>query len=632
MTSERSGSTGSSRIGCRNVPCSFRLLVSQEDGDEQFVTIFDSYRCGNLNVAPHPEEVSLQAVLQLVHGALPLKLDKRCTKVHWQEGDSLLQIIVTQLLKYSGVVFGVAVVITLVAEGSHSSSIPIDAISSPMPSHSQLGNSLQHFSTSMTDTLSAMDDPTVFSTASDKNLKATEPKFSIDSQYPDQTAFNHSGRPRTAAAITEIIQSFFPVVEGILSDATDNVLSILGNSRALRHPSTSSSSLRFLRHLELQDNSSMRAVEASLRLQLTAFLFPIYLYKKPTPSLPLSEHTSQTSPSSVDPIISPRKVRHAIQQAVHFRRPADFESLCSVISTALVCHQGWLEQFAPDPSQLRYCRFLFHGNDVQLIKSLIAVVSFFIPMRELTQRMSDLPTQFASGSTVRSNPGSPLKGQKASSNEVTAVPFIDTAKDQFVKIPSSTYCYAAITTSVASPFALLGVLQEEVTNDNIAMFNRMYMPEWMPESKAQSCVVVDVQKGRCTVWENGQRNSIGTSPMVRHQLKAAVDCYKGGLPAPEAEESLLLGLQEIVATARCFHDIVSSSPDSVSSTSIRESIDNIAAADMNLVISTTKALYPNKIFVSSPATVDELTFSSCHPSMKRFSDPMVDIGGWESRT
>ena len=614
MASERSGSTGSSRAGCRNVPCSFRLLVSQEDGDEQFITIFDSYRCGSLNVAPHPEEVPLQSVLQLIHGALPLKLDKRCTKVHWQEGDNLLQIIVTQLLKYSGVVFGVAVVITLVSEGQKSTNIPIDSIASPMPLHSQLGNSFQCMSTSMTDTLSAMDDPMVYSSRSDSNFFESESKISIDSQSPDPLSFNHSGRPKTAAAISEVIQSYFPVVEVALSDATDAVLTILGNSRVLRH-SSSLSSLRFFRHLELQDNPGMRTVEASLRSRLTSFLFPIYLYKKPSPIPVITNSGNQQQD----------KVRYAIQQSVHFRRPADFELLCSVITTVLTCHQGWLGQFTPDGSSLKYCRFLLYGGDVQLMKALIAMIMFYIPMPELIQSTSEIPAQFSFGSPRSTT-------VKPSVDDVVSVPYIETLKENSVQLPSSTYCYAAITTCVASPFALLGVLQDSVSSEDITSYSRMFMPEWMPESKSTCCVSIDTKGGRCTVWEQGKKTSAGTSPLVRQQLKAAFECFRSGLPAPDAEESLLLGLQEIVATARCFFDIVSSSPDTVSPTSVRESLGNVAVADMDLIVATTKAIYPNKLFVSSPTSASEQMFSSCHPSMKRYSDPIGDVGGWDSRT
>ena len=108
-----------SRPRLNAAPCSFRLLVTQDEGDQRFVPLFDSNVPSGTVPPPilHPQpaaqwarepatsaggadEFTMQELLLLSHGCLPLRLDKPVTKTHWLDltADTSL-LIVTNLFR-----------------------------------------------------------------------------------------------------------------------------------------------------------------------------------------------------------------------------------------------------------------------------------------------------------------------------------------------------------------------------------------------------------------------------------------------------------------------------------------------------------------------------------------------------
>eukprot|EP01064_Diplonema_japonicum_P032123 TRINITY_DN5974_c1_g2_i2.p1 TRINITY_DN5974_c1_g2~~TRINITY_DN5974_c1_g2_i2.p1 ORF type:complete len:667 (+),score=145.68 TRINITY_DN5974_c1_g2_i2:73-2073(+) len=629
-TPRRKGNNGAEEEA---VQYSVRVLLSLENGDQRFVPLYDSQR-NEENPMRHPDELSVQAIMQMVHGSLPLRLDKAFTKVHWTHTAALSQIMVTKLFKCTfarklvdqrgtsvknrgstsslsssygstdnlfqcKTTFAVAVLVTLYGQAGTEIKINTTPNAPSTPkcesylNRSQLSRSLAGLQ-SLGDTHSAFDDATMYTRNNTEGLFTDS-----DGYMPDLSTFASNGRPKQREGIIEIIQSHFPflnqLVEGVMDKATEALRSYVSNTAG--HVFMDAQAR--IRPHDLLTCPVLQESFEYLRTTIASFLFPTYLLQE-------KQRSSLSSSSSILPYVS------------RYRKPADFQLLCTVVTAALRYHQGWLRMDSEGVNKLSMCRFLVHGTDAALIKAMLVVLSFFVRCGLVNHSCAPLPSTVFPPSldcTQDSLDSSPSSSPKKVRSECECTDFTCVAAAVAVvasvcgvrvwevegtftsvltmsPVPSSTYCYGALAKVLQAPFLLLGVEKDNVSEEEVACFVSTEAPEWMSCHKDDGCVVVDVTRKTCVLHKDSRCEVQLSSSSVKHYLKASLDCYSVGVPSADCEESLQIGLSEIISMSTCISSALVDLPPNSSLEDVRSTLLGIPQSDMCLLIATATALNP----------------------------------------
>eukprot|EP00755_Sulcionema_specki_P005682 Sspe_Gene.33436::Locus_16325_Transcript_1_1_Confidence_1.000_Length_2242::g.33436::m.33436 len=508
-------------------------------------------------------------------------------------------------------------------------------------------SSVKDRSSNLAETLSAIDDTELYSRMNDVDACPQE--------CGGNDPFDEDVRPRGAAGVLELLQSNFSYLNHLVEKAHTEVQDLL-----LDLSSSPDASFQYFRlclpPYTLQQSTRLAELAVASGSSISSFANPIRLYPHP---VSLTEHPELRNPT-------PAQLLHAFR---HFRKPVDMELVASAVTAVLTWHQGWLPAVArscgstlPVPPQRR-CRVLIHGSEFQPTNALLVVLTFFVRCAELcstveplacpsfpprvppgmedtefsrampmssarsqqfsapssqtlTSSLSFSPTTatFQDSSSPSGAPDSSCIASYAASVAIAAllagespwstpVEYVLDAETQ--PVSAGRYNFAGIVNTMEAPFVLLGVVKDDIVEEDLRTFIDTPLPVWMEESETSTCVVVDSVHRRCTVVhvlpDELVTRPVGGSALIRGHLRTAIDSYRKGVPSSCAAESLLIGLEEVVVIAECVRELLCSKRFSFTNREdIRYAVPGVASSDLTLLASVCCSLCPELAEVLDP--------------------------------
>ncbi|KAJ9456391.1 hypothetical protein DIPPA_21708 [Diplonema papillatum] len=422
----------------------FRVLVSQEHDDGLgAIVLYDSYRSTPECDQPHPDELSVTSLLQVMHGTLPMRLEQPFTKVHWFHTRLVTQFVVTKLFKPTlsseladsfssaapspkhspGVpngtaasgdlfrcrnAFAVAFIISLPEPPSPDilesmNRAPFNGSLSRTPSNnfgcagggagSLPNNTPGGMPTSMCSTGTPRAKPRAPSLApsvtslvdthsamdGDTAFFTTEPV--CDSDYaPNLNVYHGDGRPKNPVGLLDVIQAHFSFVDSQVEELLAAAVQAL-RERAAGYQAAGMAAFHQNRsRMKAYDLHEVSAVaDCSERVSSVVAAFLFPLY------LVREKQTSSLSTTTA-----------TIMPYLRFvYKNTDFTFLTSLVTAALTYHQAWIEntvEGSAPPRNLHYCKFLIHSRDTILLQAILNVLSFFVKCGEMCHSCRSLAT------------------------------------------------------------------------------------------------------------------------------------------------------------------------------------------------------------------------------------------------